>query len=95
MLYLYQATGLQRMARSLRLINLLPRNLRELEPLTPTVRQYFSDALIREVETTPQSRYRVGLLTGYVQDLVYPEVSRDTVDVFCWRMNANTLFQSG
>ena len=81
LLYLYQAAGLQRMARRLRLTALLPSALRELEPLTPTVRRHFSDALIRTVETPPQRRYRVGLLTGCVQDLVYPELNRDTADV--------------
>jgi glycolate oxidase iron-sulfur subunit len=69
------------MVRKLRLTALLPQSLRELEPLTPTVRRHFSDALICEVETPPQVRYRVGLLTGCVQDLIYSEVNRDTVDV--------------
>jgi glycolate oxidase iron-sulfur subunit len=80
-LYVYQATGLQRLVRRLRLTALLPRSLRELEPLTPTVRRHFSDALIQEVETPPQRKHRVGLLTGCVQDLIYSEVNRDTADV--------------
>ena len=81
LLYLYQAVGLQRLVRAARLTALLPKSLRELESLTPTVRRHFSDALIREIETPPQSNYRVGLLTGCVQDLIYSEVNRDTVDV--------------
>ncbi|MCU0771686.1 MAG: (Fe-S)-binding protein [Verrucomicrobia bacterium] len=80
-LYLYQALGLQTLFRKLRLTVLLPQSLRELEPLTPTVRRHFSDALIREVETPAQRRYRVGLLTGCVQDLIYSEINRDTADV--------------
>lgn len=80
-LYVYQVTGLQRLVRRLRLTALLPRSLRELEPLTPTVRRHFSDALIQEVETPPQRQHRVGLLTGCVQDLIYSEVNRDTADV--------------
>ena len=81
LLYLYQRTGLQRLARSARLTLLLPRSLRELEPLTPTVRRHFSDALIREIESPSLRRYRVGLLTGCMQDLIYPEINRDTADV--------------
>lgn len=80
-LFLYQATGGQALARKLRLTSLLPRSLRELEPLTPTVRRQFSDALIRETESPSHSRHRVALLTGCVQDLVYSEINRDTADV--------------
>jgi glycolate oxidase iron-sulfur subunit len=81
LLYLYQASGMQALVRTLRLTALLPASVRELEPLTPTVRRRFSDGLIREVESPVQERYRVGLLTGCVQDLIYPEINRDTADV--------------
>ena len=81
LLYFYQAIGLQTLVRKLRLTAALPKNLRELEPLTPTVRRHFSDALIREVETPEKPRHRVALLTGCVQDLIYSEINRDTADV--------------
>jgi glycolate oxidase iron-sulfur subunit len=81
LLYLYQVSGLQTLARGSRLTTLLPESLRELEPLIPSVKRHFSDALIREIETPAQRRYRVGLLTGCVQDLIYSDVNRDTVDV--------------
>jgi glycolate dehydrogenase iron-sulfur subunit len=81
LVYLYQAVGMQSFARKAKLTMLLPGTLRELEPLVPSVRRHFSDALIREKETPTVPRYRVGLLTGCVQDLIYPEVNRDTADV--------------
>jgi glycolate oxidase iron-sulfur subunit len=59
----------------------LPRDLRELEPLTPRLQPEFSDALIGAIESPAKTRHRVGMLTGCVQDLVYPHVNRDTVDV--------------
>lgn len=77
----YQASGLEWLVRKLKLTALLPRDLRELEPLTPRVQPRFSDALIGDVESPDEPRYRVGMLTGCVQDLVYPHVNRDTVDV--------------
>ncbi len=77
----YQASGAERLVRALGLLRLLPRRLRELEELTPRVQPHFSDELIRPVETPSQVRHRVGMLTGCVQDLVYPHVNRDTVDV--------------
>ncbi len=77
----YQASGAEWLVRRLRLTALLPRDLRELEPLTPRVQRQFSDALIGGVESPDEPRHRVGMLTGCVQDLVYPHVNRDTVDV--------------
>jgi len=81
MLRWYQASGAEWLVRKLRLTALLPRDLRELEPLTPRVQREFSDALIGGVESPDEPRHRVGMLTGCVQDLVYPHVNRDTVDV--------------
>lgn len=81
LLFVYQTLGLQRVVRAAKLTALLPRSLRELEPLTPTVRRHFSDALIREIETPLKRHHRVGLLTGCVQDLIYSELNRDTADV--------------
>jgi len=77
----YQASGLEGLVRGLGLTRLLPRDLRELEPLTPRVQRDFSDALIGGVESPDEPHHRVGMLTGCVQDLVYPHVNRDTVDV--------------
>jgi glycolate oxidase iron-sulfur subunit len=61
---------------------LLPKQLRELHAIQPTICEKFSFDLIRETEspTTPR-RYRVALLTGCVQDVAYSNVNRDTVDV--------------
>jgi glycolate oxidase iron-sulfur subunit len=80
LLWLYQASGLEFLVRRLRLTRLLPMRLRALEPLTPRVQRRFSDRLIRSVETPENRKYRVGLLTGCVQDLAFSNVNRDTVD---------------
>lgn len=82
MLWLFQASGLQRLFRASGLFRLLPKNLRELEPQTPTVRAKFSHQLIAPVERPLGARkFRVGLLTGCVQDLAFSDVNRDTADV--------------
>jgi glycolate oxidase iron-sulfur subunit len=82
LIWIYQASGLEWLVRRLNLTALLPPRLRGLESLTPRVQRRFSDALIQPVETAPANRkYRVGLLTGCVQDLVFSHVNRDTADV--------------
>src|SRR5690606_4047863 len=71
-LRIYQASGLEAAVRKLGLLRLLPKSLRELEPLTPRIEPAFSDELIRECETPGAApRKRVGMLTGCVQDLTY------------------------
>jgi len=81
LIWLYQAGGLELLVRKLKLTRFLPKRLRALEPLTPRVQRNFTDALIRPIETPANRKYRVGLLTGCVQDLVFSHVNRDTADV--------------
>ena len=88
LLWFYQQTGLDRAMRRVKFFNLLPERLRALEPQTPRMAAKFSDSLIAKVEggsrnglAAGQPRRRVGLLTGCVQDLAFPDVNRDTADV--------------
>ncbi len=84
LLRFYQWSGLEAGLRRIGLMRLLPRSLRELEPQMPRVAAGFSNRRIQPIETPSNGirpRFRVGLLTGCVQDLVLPEINRDTVDV--------------
>ena len=78
----YQRSGLEAFVRRAGLLRLLPAGLRRLEPQTPRIAKEFSNALI-DARELPRgtARYRVALLTGCVQDLVFPDVNRDTADV--------------
>ena len=81
-LRVWQGTGLDKALRKVRFFGLLPKAMRELEPQTPAMCGAFSDALIAEVEEAKGERkYRVGMLTGCVQDLAFSDVNRDTVEV--------------
>ena len=82
LLWLYRASGAQNLLRRLRLNKMLPYRYQELERMTPVARPKFSGQLIKAVER-PAGRiaHRVGMLTGCVQDIVFSEINRDTVDV--------------
>jgi glycolate oxidase iron-sulfur subunit len=86
-LWLWQASGLLRLFRRSGLTNLLPSNLRRLEPQAPAVCAKFSHELIQPIETplspAPAGRQhrRVALLTGCVQDLAFSDINRATADV--------------
>jgi glycolate oxidase iron-sulfur subunit len=85
LLWLWQSTGLQRFSRWAGLVKLLPKNLRRLEPQTPVIKEKFSHQLIAPVEKPSAqavtTRRRVAVLTGCVQDLIFADINRATVDV--------------
>ena len=81
-LRLYQRLGLQSLVRGSGVLKLLPKRLRELEAMTPAIQPRFSAELIQPV--TPAAgprRYRVAMLIGCAQDLIFSDINRDTVDV--------------
>ena len=82
LLWLYQALGAQKLLRALRLNQVLPYRLRELERMTPTAKAKFSGQLIKPIERPKGPvAYRVAVLTGCVQDIAFSDINRDTVDV--------------
>lgn len=81
-LRLYQQLGLQTFVRRSGILKLLPKRLRELEAMTPSLQLRFSSELIRPVTpATGPRRYRVAMLIGCAQDLIFSDVNRDTVEV--------------
>jgi glycolate oxidase iron-sulfur subunit len=82
MMRLYQVLGVQSLVRKSRVLLLFPKRLRELEAMTPPIRRRFSEQLIAPVTPArgPQ-RYRVAMLIGCAQDLIFSDVNRDTVEV--------------
>ena len=78
---IYQRSGVQGAVRTYGLTMFLPATLRRLEPQTPPMAGAFSNRLIAPQESPRgEARYRVALLTGCIQDLVFSNVNRDTAD---------------
>jgi glycolate oxidase iron-sulfur subunit len=79
---LYQRSGLEAAIRQFGLTMFLPASLQRLEPQSPRIAAKFSNRRIAAHES-PQGTpgHRVALLTGCIQDLVFPDVNRDTADV--------------
>ncbi len=81
-LRLYQQMGLQTLIRRSGVLRLLPRRLRELEAMTPDIPSEFSAEMIAPVtRAIGERKYRVAVLTGCAQDLIFSEINRDTVEV--------------
>jgi glycolate oxidase iron-sulfur subunit len=82
LLRLYQQLGVQTLVGKSGLLRLLPKRLRELEAMTPDIQPKFSAELIAPVtRAIGQRRYRVAMLVGCAQDLIYSDINRDTVEV--------------
>jgi glycolate oxidase iron-sulfur subunit len=82
LLWLYERSGLQSTLRRSEIMRLLvPKRAWELDAKAPPVRPPFSHRRIRPREWPERSLRCVALLTGCVQDLVYPHVNRATADV--------------
>ena len=81
-LRLYQQLGLQTFIRRCGVLNLLPKRLRELEAMTPQMQEKFSNELIEPLTAAVgPKKFRVAMLTGCAQDLIFSDVNRDTVEV--------------
>jgi glycolate oxidase iron-sulfur subunit len=79
---LFQRMGLQRLLRRSGILKWLPRRLQELEAMTPVIQPKFSAAMIPAVmPAAGLKKYRVALLTGCAQDLMFSDVNRDTAEV--------------
>ena len=81
-LWLYQRTGLRRLARRSGLIKLLPVRLRSMEALAPPVRAgAFARRMPELIPAQGKRRGRVGLLLGCVQRVFFRHVNEATARV--------------
>jgi glycolate oxidase iron-sulfur subunit len=81
----YQWIGLQKLLRGSGVLKLLPKYWQGLEAMTPDIQAKFSDALIPELTPAKgERRFRVAMLTGCAQDLIFSDVNKDTVDVLAY-----------
>jgi glycolate oxidase iron-sulfur subunit len=78
-LALYQRSGLDRLLRRTGLLDRLPPTLRVMESLTPTLTR--RQPLPERVPASGRRRAVVGMLTGCVQDALFPEVNVATARV--------------
>jgi glycolate oxidase iron-sulfur subunit len=78
----YQQLGLQRLVRGSGVLKLLPKRVQELESITPDIQPKFSAELIAPVTSAiGPKKYRVAMLIGCAQDLIFSDINLDTVEV--------------
>jgi glycolate oxidase iron-sulfur subunit len=78
----YQKSGLQKVVRSLRVMNAIAPQLAAMESMLPTLpSNAFQDTIPSFTPAQGQKRYRVGMILGCVQRLFNPDVNEATVRV--------------
>jgi len=81
-LLLYQATGINRLIRSSRILQSLSKKLIHMEEMLPNIKlSSFFSSLPDVAPAKGKRRYRVALLTGCVQSVLFPEINSATVRV--------------
>lgn len=77
----YQKSGLQSFLRKTRLLNLLPRHLREMERVLPAVSDPVMKTRPEVIPAEGSARGRVALLAGCVMDVMFGEINAATIRV--------------
>jgi glycolate oxidase iron-sulfur subunit len=78
---IYQRSGLQNLVRKSGVLKLLPKSLRAMEGLMPAKLPAQHSPLPEHVAAEGTARLKVGVLTGCVQSVFFPEVNAATVRV--------------
>ena len=82
LLYLFRKSGLQKLTRDAGLANLLPKRLRQLDELTPTLEfSQLRAALPAFTDAKRVKRGAVALIAGCVQRVFFPNVNAATIRV--------------
>jgi glycolate oxidase iron-sulfur subunit len=80
-LFLYQKSGLRRVMRALGVHKVLPKRIGAMEALLPDVSANMFDRLPEIVRPLGESRCRVGMLSGCVQQVFFSHVNASTARV--------------
>jgi len=68
--------------RTIGFFRILPEQLVRMQELAPQVSEYFFDETISEITLPPeQIKYRVGMLSGCLMNIMFADINRDTVEV--------------
>jgi glycolate oxidase iron-sulfur subunit len=82
LLWLYQKIGLQKIIRLSGILKLFSKNLVEIETLSPTIAEKFSDTQIKEIEMpNGEVKYKTAFHFGCLMNTMFADINIDTIDV--------------
>ncbi len=81
-LRIYQSLGMQKLVRKSGLVNVLPKQLRDMESMMPRLpRRSLKGKLKPVIPARGEQKYRVGLITGCVMNEMFTHINVATVNV--------------
>ena len=82
LLRIYQNSFIRNLLHRSGIMKMISANLEEIDKLTPTVSENFSDEIIPEI-TIPKGevKYKTAFLSGCLMNVMFADVNKDTVDV--------------
>ena len=82
LLRFYQKIGLQKLVRATGVLKLFSKNLAEIETLSPTIADKFSDTQIKEIEMPKgEVKYKTAFHFGCLMNTMFADINIDTIDV--------------
>jgi glycolate oxidase iron-sulfur subunit len=82
LLWLYQKIGLQKLVRATGILKVFSKNLAEIETLSPTIAEKFSDTQIKEIEMpNGEVKYKTAFHFGCLMNTMFADINIDTIDV--------------
>ena len=81
-LWFYQKSGLQKFIRKIGILKLFSKNLAEIETLSPSIVNKFSDKVINEIEMPDgEVKYKTAFHFGCLMNTMFADINVDTIDV--------------
>ena len=82
LLKFYQKYGLQKLVRVTGILKIFSKNLTEIETLSPTIAEKFSDTQIKEIELpNGEVKYKTAFHFGCLMNTMFSDINIDTIDV--------------
>ncbi|CAH0344340.1 (Fe-S)-binding protein [Bacillus sp. CECT 9360] len=83
LLKFYQKSGMQKVVRKTKLINVMPRHLVEMEAIMPEVKEPVRKKYKNEkvIKAKGETRHEVSFLTGCVMDVMFSDINESTINV--------------
>jgi glycolate oxidase iron-sulfur subunit len=81
LLRFYQQSGLQKVVRESKLINIMPQYLTEMESIMPEVKGSVRKKYDSVIKAKGETKHEVSLLTGCVMDVFFSDINESTITV--------------
>jgi glycolate oxidase iron-sulfur subunit len=81
LLRFYQKSGMQKVVRKTKLINIMPQHLTEMESIMPEVKGSIRKKFTSEIKAKGETKHKVAMLTGCVMDVFFSDINESTINV--------------